>query len=189
MDEIKKGFYVHIAVEGLDKDHYQIGDVEPFLYETGTSDTAEFSATVASGAESGFKNIPVLEPDDSPPRLFWVEWGVKDGCRYQIKIPTGTDRLGLDEDKDVGFLTNEKSPYFDPDPRFGFWIVANFYPAINAKNYTPNTLTPKVWFQGKKYDIIKVTDQEVITKLKNYERGISPSIPFTRITIGGVRTD
>jgi len=184
--ELKSGHYVRISVfEGF----HRLGKEEPFDYETGTSDTAEFS-TVASGASSGYKNIAVLEPDDVPPHLFWALWGVKDGCKYKVKVPTGTDRLGVDEDKDVGFVTNEKSPYFDPNPDLGFWFVNNWYPAVEAMNPTPVTLTPKVWFRGRKWDIIPVTDPNVVEKLRNFDRGDlqRPYLVFTNITVGGVET-
>lgn len=186
-EDIREGYYVKVLTPALEGKFFRVGKEEGFDYETGTSDTAEFTA-VASGSESGFKNIDVLEPDEAPMHLFWVEWGLKDGCKYSIKIPTGTDRLGVDEDKDVGFVTNEKSPYYAPDPLYGFWLVADYYPAVNAENVTPFSLTPKVWFRGKKWDVDEVTEADMIIKLQNYEKGITPSIPFTKITIGGIKS-
>jgi len=184
-EELLEGHYVRVLTSALAGKFFRVGKREPFTYETGKSDTAEFTS-VESGEESGFKNIDVLEPDVSPRHLFWVEWGVKDGGRYYLKIPTGTDRLGTDEDKDVGFITNEKSPYYAPDPRYGFWLVSDFYPAINMVNDTPVALTPRVWFTGIKWDLEEVTDPDVLQKLRNYEKGVQPSIPFTQVTIGGV---
>lgn len=185
--DLKEGYYVNVLTPALKEKFFRVGKKEGFTYETGTSDTAEFAA-VASGSESGFKNIDVLEPDDAPRHLFYVEWGVKDGCKYELKIPTGTNRLGVDEDKDVGFVTNEKSPYYAPDNTYSFWLVNDYYPAINAINITPNSLTPKAWFKGKKWDLEEVKEPDIITKLKNYEKGITPSIPFTKITVGGINT-
>jgi len=186
-EDIREGYYVKVLTPALEAKFFRVGKEEGFTYETGTSDTAEFSS-VASGSSSGFKNIDVLEPDDAPKHLFWVEWGVKDGCQYKIKIPTGTDRLGVDEDKDVGFITHEKSPYLAPNLRYGFWLVNDYYPAVDANNVTAFSLTPKVWFEGKKWDLDEVKEIDIITKLQNYEKGIAPGIPFTKITIGGIKT-
>jgi hypothetical protein len=185
-EDLREGYYVRVLTPALEGRFFRVGKSEPFTYETGTSDVAEFTE-VESGSESGFKNIDVLEPDDSPRHLFWVEWGVKDGAKYYIKIPTGTDRLGTDEDKDVGFVTNEKSPYYAPDPRYGFWLVHDYYPAVNAVNVTPFSLTPKVWFEGVKWDLEDVVEPDVLEKLRNFQRGVSPGIPFTEITIGGIK--
>ncbi len=184
-EELKEGWFIKILLPEYKDKFYQVEAKEPFNYETGRGDTAEFSA-VNPGNESGYKNISILEPDDRPKRLFYVKWGVKDGCEYHLKVPTGVDRLGTDKDKDVGVITNEKSPYYEMNPHYAFWLVSDYYPAINAKNVTSETLTPKVWFEGIKYDITEVTDSDTIEKLKNYEKGASPSIPFRKITVGGV---
>ncbi len=185
-EDIKEGFYVRVLTPALEKRFFRVGKAEPFTYETGTSDTAEFSS-VSSGSESGFKNIDVLEPDELPMHLFWVMPGVKSGGKYYVKIPTGTDRLGTDEDKDVGFLRNEKSPYYAPDPMFGFWLVSDYYPAINFVNDAPFSATPKVWFSGMKWDLEEVKDDAVLQRLRNFLTGVTPSIPFTEITIGGIK--
>lgn len=185
-EDIREGFYVRVLTPALENTFFKVGKTEPFYYETGTSDVAEF-ASVASGSESGFKNVDVLEPDEAPMHLFWVMWGVKDGCKYYIKIPTGTDRIGTDEDKDVGYVTNEKSPYYAPDPVYGFWLVSDYYPAVNAVNVTAFSLIPKVWFPGTKWDLEKVKEADIIAKLQNFQRGVTPSIPFTEITIGGIK--
>lgn len=186
-EDIREGYYVKVLTPALEGKFFRVGKEEGLTYETGTSDTAEFAA-VASGSESGFKNIDVLEPDDAPRHLFWIEWGVKDGCQYSMKVPTGTDRLGVDEDKDVGFITNEKSPYYDPERLYGFWLVSDYYPAVNANNVTPVSLTPKIWFKGKKWDLEEVKEIDILTKLQSYEKGVTPGIPFTKITVGGIKT-
>lgn len=195
-EDLREGFYVRVLTPALENKFFRIGKLEPFTYETNTSDTAEF-ASVASGSESGFKNIDVLEPDDTPRHLFWVEWGVKSGGYYQMKIPTGTDRLGTDEDKDVAKITNEKSPHYSPEPRYGFWLVADYYPSINFVNKrvlpsgtevgTGVEILPKVWFSGMKWDLEEVEEKDILEKLKNFQKGVTPSIPFSEVTISGVK--
>jgi hypothetical protein len=184
LETLKVGYYVELIAEGKKSEgHFKVTGKEPFKYTTGDEATAVFS-TVADAGESGFKNIELLEPSSKPRHLFQVLWGVKDGCTYYIKIATGTDRLGVDEDRDIGYIDNEMSPYYDPDPLYKFWLIENWYPSINAKNSTGGTVTPKVWFKGMKYDIEKVPEGAVLTKLK----AEPPQIPCKQITLGGVRT-
>lgn len=172
---IKQGYFVKIG-----EYFYKVSAIEPFQYETGEESTAHFSS-VADGSESGYKNITTLEPDDKPRRLFQVWMGVKNGMTYYFKVPTGTNRFGVDEDKDIGFIDNNISPFDDPNELFEMWLVNEYYPAINAKNATGVTLTPKVYFRGMKYDIDEV-DEETKMKL------INGTINYREITIGGVRT-
>lgn len=155
---LKEGYYVTLS--NRPEKIYKVTAVEPFEFETGDQTDTIFSS-VASGAESGFQPIDELEPDDKPAHLFQVLWGVKSSGRYYIKIPTGTNRFGIDTDYDIGYITNEKSPYHSPNPLYLFWTVHDFYPAINFSNTTLRAITPKVWFKGMKYSIEEVKGAEL----------------------------
>lgn len=180
--DLKIGYYVRIT--GIDKELesklFKIAREESLRYITGDeAGTAYFSA-VASGSNSGYQNIEVLEPSKAPRHLAKIRWGVKTGGKYFLKLPTGTDRLGTDRDKDIGYITNEISPWVDPDPDWEFWLLNDYFPAINFVNNTLFTVTPQVFFQGVKYDIEEVTGPE--------KADIEGSKRFTIINIGGVKT-
>ena len=162
--------------------YYRIIRREPFDYETGEEDTAIFS-TVASGSESGFKNVSALEPDNKPLHLYQALWGVKDmgDIKYYVKIPAGQNRFGVDTDKEIGFINADKSPFFDPNPLYQFYLINEWYPSINCKNNSPVTITPKVWFRGMKYDIEKITDAGTIRQLD------AGQMAHRRIFFGGVK--
>ena len=176
---LKEGHLVWID-DPLNK-FYTIVRREPFDYVTGEEDTAIF-ATVAPGAESGFKNIETLDPDKTPLHLFQVRMGFRDtgDIKYYIKIPSGQNRFGVDEDKEIGFLNAEKSPYYDPNPDFQFYLIDGWYPTINCVNGSPCTIMPKVWFRGMKYDI-ELADEATIAAIK------AGKIPHRKIFFGGVK--
>lgn len=186
MESLEIGHFLGFAGDTVPKDYanrfFRITGLEPIIYETGRTDTAEFSS-VASGSNSGFKNIEVLEPNKD--HLFALDWGVQDGCRYYIKIPTGNDRLGLDEDMDVGFVTAEVSSWLDPDPQYGFWLLKELYPAISAYNDAPRAVTPKIWFKGVKFQIETITDESLLARLRGYKEGKGGQ-PFYTVIMGGV---
>ena len=186
-DFLKEGHYLHLVVDAAEQGYWQVVQKEAFNYETGRSDTAEFT-TVAVGAASDYKNIGVLEPDQTPAHLFQVRMGVLDGFHYYVKIPTGTDRLGVDADKNVGFIDNEKSPAYEPDESYEFWLIHNYYPSINAKSEYPHYASgvPKVFFSGMKYAIKEVKDATILTALKNFEAGLPGGILVRRCNIGGL---
>lgn len=182
--ELKEGLYLQFAgdyvPEGYQGRHYQIQGVEGFEY------THTFAAAVASGSASGFENIEQLEPDDRPFHLLFVQWGIKDGLSYQLKLPTGTNRLGIDKDKDVARLDNRMNPYYAPEERYAFYLIHDQYPAINAINATPASVTPVIYFTGEKFDLLEVTDSEILTRLKDFETRKTPYIPSQKISLGGV---
>lgn len=177
---LKIGFFIHIG-KPLNT-FYQITAREPFDYETGEETTAYFSA-VSAGGESGFKNIELLEPDKTPLHLLQAYMGVTDTLmKVYVKIDTGTNRWGVDDDKDVGFVDGKRSPPFDMNPQFVLWLINDFFPAINVKNVSPVSLTPKIFFTGMKYDITEVKDPTLLGELNTGKR------PCRRIVIGGLQT-
>lgn len=184
MDEeqfLKIGHVVHID-EPVSK-YFKVASREPFDFETGEEDTLLFS-TVASGAESGFKEIENLEPDENPLHLFEVLWGVADvgDIKYRIKYPSGVSRIGTDDDKDIGFINFDKSPHIDPDPCYKFYTYPDHFPAINCENGSAVTITPKIYFRGMKYQIDEIKDTETLNRIK------AGAIPFRRIVLGGLKT-
>lgn len=166
---VKAGYIVKI----FDR-FYKVKTCEPFQYETGREQSAFFSS-IAAGATSGFKNITELEPDDKPvPHLFYVTMGVKDGMEYKVKIPTGSSRFGSDVSKDIGFLNNTISPHHAHNEMFGFYLIKNYYPSIEASNVTSVAFTPQLFFRGFKY---------ALELLQGPPMG---NVPVKEITIDGV---
>ena len=177
---LKEGHIVWID-DPLQK-FYRIVRREPFDYVTGEEDTAVFT-TVAPGAESKFKSIEALEPDDKPLHLFQVLWGVQHtgDIKYYIKIPSGQNRFGVDTDKEIGFVNAEKSPYYDPNAQFQFYLISEWKPTVNCVNNSPVTITPKIWFTGMKYDIEPITDAATLAAIKAGRQ------PHRQIFFGGIK--
>ena len=176
--EIKPGFYVTLtgdqAVEGK---MYLVSNKEGSDYETGrTTGTVEFS-TVASGSKTGFKNIDRLEPDKG--QVTWYDWYVRDGAEYQMKLKAGTIRFGPQQEPNVGFIDNEKSGPTDPNEKYSFWLFEDWFPSIEANNKTPYTMTPKVFFEGFKFDVQQITDPAEVDRIKASGR-------YSILVLGGV---
>lgn len=177
---LKVGHIVHLIINGKEQFH-RIMRREPFDFETGEEDSAIFS-TVASGSTSGFKNIEQIEPDTDPFHLFQVVMGFRDAgdVKYYVKMPAGQNRFGTDDDKEIGFLNADKSPSYDPNPDFTVYLINGWYPAIDCRNNSPVTITPKVYFKGMKYNTAVITDP---TTIKNLQNG---AVPYREIIFGGV---
>ena len=190
VNEIREGHYVKLVgsstPEELKPKFFKVGAVEALDFKTGDQVETLFES-VASGGESSFVNISTLDPARDPRHMFFIIPGFKDGCRYQIKIPNGSDRMGVDSTRDIARLDNIKSPYYEPNPHYGFYTIKDIFPAIKAHNDTPVALTPEVVFVGEKYDLEDVTNPDLVNKLKNFELGITPYVPFKPITLGGVK--
>lgn len=191
MEELQIGNFVlfvgsHVP-DGFKNKFYQVINMEPIAYVTGDASTAEFSS-VASGGQSGFKNIEILEPDDDPMHLYGLDWGVEDAMKYYMRIPTGTSRMGLDEDEDIGYVTGDLSHRLSPNPQYGFWVVHDMYPSFEAVNPTLQAHTPKIWFYGMKFHLKLLNETEysdTINRLMSFAKGLGGT-PFKSVILGGL---
>lgn len=174
-DYFKNRYYVKFQLTGSEKERYwKIKEREPIRYDT--SQGSEFSS-IASGASSGDIEIPNLEPAEN--ELYYIIPSFKDGCEYRVRIPSGTDRFGIAKKTDSGILRNRDSPYFLPNPQWGFFVAIKTRFQVNATNNTPEAVTPQVYFEGMKYRVEEVTDEDTIKKLE------SGTIKSTEIQLGG----
>ena len=172
MNPLKVGYLVTFVgawaeSKGYTDRFFRILRKERLIYITGEGDTTEFTA-VATGAESGFKDIEALEPDTN--QLYQLRPGVKDGCKYHAKL-TGKDRYGPRLDGDMAYFTNQDSFWTAPSEDLEFFLVKDMFPSYNAKNATGSTITPKIYFRGFQWDIEEVSKAE----------------PYSIVTLGGIK--
>lgn len=176
--ELKEGYLVTFVgawAESkalLDK-FFRILRKERLIYITGEGDKTEFTA-VATGAESGWKDIEALQPATN--ELYQLRPGVKDGCKYHEKL-TGKERHGPALDVDMAYFCNQDSLWADPSEEFEFFLVHEMYPSYNAVNATGSTVTPKIWFKGWRWDIEQATE---------FTKDRKPP-EFATITLGGIK--
>jgi len=171
---LKEGYIIKLG-----DNFFKVIGSEPFNYKTNDSTTDEFTV-ISTAASSGFKDITNLEPSEVPMRLYQVRVGIQDGCAYYFKIPTGTNRWGVDEDKDVGYIDNIKSPYFEANDIYEFFLIHDYYPSVNASNAVGISVIPCVYFEGMKYDIERLSSNDA-------QRLRSEGKPYKEIILGGVK--
>jgi len=170
--ELKVGYLVTFVgswaeSKGYTDKFFRLLRKERLIYITGEGDTTEFTA-VATGAESGFKDIEALEPDKN--QLYQLRPGVRDGCQYFAKL-TGTERYGPRLDTDSAYFTNQDSFWTAPSEDLEFFLLKDMFPTYNAKNATGATITPKIYFSGWKWDYEEVPKAE----------------PYSIVTLGGLK--
>ena len=182
---LQPGWVVYVDARDM---FYVIGSSEGLKYITNSGNDTEFSS-LSTAATSSQVSVDALEPDDAPDHLVQLCWGVQDGMQYKVQVPTGISRLGPDQDITSTYVTVNDSDRWDPNYKLTeMWLVRYKFPGFTVYNATPVSLTPRVWFFGRKYDIRPVTNAGTLQQLRNALAGAGPSpFPFKRITIGGVK--
>ena len=84
--------------------------------------------------------------------------GFEDGLKYYVQYQMGTERHGVDKQKESGYLTSAISPRIAMNEDYAFWIMTNDTIAMKADNATGYTKTPiiarKTVNMGKIYIVI-----------------------------------
>ncbi len=124
-------------------------------------DNEEFVA-VAAAANSGWIDLVNLDPKENPAHLYQVHLGFENGGDYYIKFPTGTNIHGVNEAKNVAYLTALRSPAIFPNDDYEYWLLHSDYPAINMVNNMAYEITPKVYASGYKYLFRKANGGELL---------------------------
>lgn len=157
----------------------QIERDEALIANSTDLDLEDPFAATASGARSGCKDHDKLEPRESPAELYQVRLGVEDGMDYYAKIPSGTERYGVYEKKAIGKITALTSSRLAMNEDYEFWLQHGLFPSFEADNVTPYSMTPNIYFEGRKYNVRKVTE----TEKSALQEG---RLPYRVIVLGGV---
>jgi len=121
-------------------------------------------SSLAAGETSSKVEIEDLKPDKNQIYIFTV--GIKQkGIRAIFYQPSSESRFGVKGAPDAE-ITYDVSPAENPNPAITFVTTPIRTIAVVFKNESDVTLTPKLVFYGMKYTVEKVTDPEVIEKLK-----------------------
>lgn len=177
---LKIGWFIFIPDYERGSGYAIVTHKEPLIYET-TSD--EFAAAVAAAANSGFVDIENLEPRQNPPELYDLLLGFDDGLDYFLKYPAGVDRFNPYKRSEAAYLNAAMTHRYAMNERFRIWMVYGDTISIRANNNTNYSRTPKVFFEGMKYNIEPLTKDDPRVSELNAGR-----LPFKPIPRGGLKT-
>jgi len=183
---LQTGYYIRIYNEDTKTyDYYWISHEENlvnYIFGQTAVDGVSFGS-VSPGEETGFIEIADMEPSEN--HLYQVLIGVRTRCQFSVEIPSGISLWGTDQRKrptasyrEIAIITQDDSPFISPSWKTELFLLKNFYPWMNAYNPTDITLKPEVRFVGKMFQIEKVTNPDLLERLRRRE------IPSRPIPLG-----
>jgi len=177
---LKIGWFIFIPDYERGSGYAIVTHKEPLVYET----TAfEFAAAVAAGANSGFIDIERLEPRGSPPELYDLLLGFDDGLNYFLKYPAGVDRYNPNKRSEVASLNAAMTHRYAMNDQYRLWLLNSDTISIRANNNTAYARTPRVYFEGMKYNIEPL--EKADARVAELNAG---KMPFKPIPRGGLKT-
>ena len=160
--ELRNGDFLEVIFIGGTKQYFQIRKLDDVFYK----DTHD---SLASGSTESYTNIVNLDPPiDQLYCFFSVE--IDGNVRLQLKHPAATNRWGTNRSPEGGYLFDLSSPVTS-NRNIELWCSHAYPPSIQLINNTNVAIIPILWWIGKRFSVINVTQ--------------TPS-QYTRVQVGGV---
>jgi len=118
---------------------------------------------VGPNTESGYTSIDEVSPEVG--QIYGFLIGVKGPGKVHVKQPSAVAKWGSKVTPTV-YISEEESPYLDPQPGTFCVTVKDRTININVKNELPQTTTTIVRFIGYKYQVEMITNPESKKKLE-----------------------
>jgi hypothetical protein len=147
--ELRNGDFLNVLFIGGQRKYYQIIRVDDIFYH-------DEHTALASGGTEAFTNINALDP---PIDMFHYFYNIMicGNVQLSLKLPASTNRWGTNRSPAGGILNDTLSP-MTTGKFIELWCSENYPPAIQLINSTNVTITPVLWWIGKRFSIREVKD-------------------------------
>jgi len=130
-------------------------------------------SSLSAGSTESYAEVTELDPPLG--QLYWI---YRISSRHNVKIylkqPAATNRWGTNTAPEGGMLTDLTGPIIpviDESKNCSIWIAKNYPPCVQLVNDTDVTITPVLWWIGKRFSVQELP---------------KPPAIFTIVKIGGI---
>lgn len=154
-EELEVGDNLEVVYVGGQRKYYTITGVDEIFYRD------EHSA-ISAGATQSYSEISDLNPPVG--QLYYIS-RIETDCNVKIylKQPAATNRWGTNKAPEGGMLTSDSAPIL-AGREIGIWIAEDYPPAVQLKNDTNVSITPVLWWIGKRFAVKELTEKPPIYK-------------------------
>lgn len=150
-----------------------IGGASKFFQITGMDDILyrDIHDDLATDSTESFTAVTALNPPID--QIYWIfEIEVDGNISLFIKQPAATNRWGTNTSPQGGFIFDLFSPPID------MWIAEDYPPNTQIVNSTNVTITPVLWWIGKRFAIREIVQDDA--------RRLAETKEYTTVKIGGL---
>jgi len=143
-EELEVGDNLEVVFIGGQRKYYTITGVDDIFYRD------EHSALSAGSTES-YTEISELDPPTG--QLYWIgRIETESNVKIYIKQPAATNRWGTNKAPEGGMLISDSTPIL-AGRKISLWIAENYPPSVQLKNDTNITITPVLYWIGKRFAV------------------------------------
>jgi hypothetical protein len=143
-----------------------IGGEEKFFTVTAIDDIfyRDAHSALSAGATESYAEVSDLDPPTG--QLYWIG-RVETECNVKIylKQPAATNRWGTNKAPEGGLLFANAAPIL-AGRQIDIWIAEDYPPNVQLINDTNVSITPVLWWIGKRFAVKETTRPPVFTTIR-----------------------
>jgi len=156
-EELEVGDNLEAIFIGGEKKYYSITAIDDIFYRDAHS-------ALAAGSTESYSEISNLDPPTG--QLYWIG-KIETECNIQIQLkqPAATNRWGTNKAPEGGSLASDSAPILTGRP-INLWIAEDYPPSVQIKNNTNVSITPVLWWIGKRFAIKEISKPSIYKTIK-----------------------
>lgn len=157
-EELRIGDNIEVISAGGISNFWKITGIDPIYYK-------DTHSALAAGATETYAEISNLDPPDN--QFYWIgRIETMSNLRIQLKQPASINRLGTNKSPEGGFLNDLVVTIGDSDRGVDLWISKNFPPNAQLVNNTNVSITPALWWIGKRFSVMSIIKPQIYTTVR-----------------------
>jgi len=156
-EELRIGDNLKVVLVGGEVKYYTITAIDDIFYRDAHS-------SLAAGATETYAEISDLDPPTG--QIYWLG-RIETECNIKIylKQPAATNRWGTNKAPEGGLLFANTAPILEGRP-VSLWIAQDYPPNVQIVNDTNVTITPILWWIGKRFAVKEIPKPAVYTTVR-----------------------
>ena len=159
MKELRIGDNLQVILIGGETKYYQITGTDDIFYKDTHSALASGATEAYTAVGSGALNPPVNQ-------IYCItNIETESNVQIYLKQPAATNRWGTNNSPAGGLLNIDQTQIMAGRP-ISLWFMQNYDPNVQLVNNTNVSITPVLWWIGKRYTIKDIPKPSVYTIAK-----------------------
>lgn len=151
-EDLEIGDNLKVVYPGGEVKFFTITSVDEIFYR-------DEHSSLSPGTTESYADVSNLDPPTG--QLYWIG-KIETDCNVKIyvKQPAATNRFGTNKSPEGGVLSDQAFQILE-GRKVSMWIAENYPPNVQIKNDTGTSITPVIWWIGKRFGVVEIKQPSV----------------------------
>jgi len=155
--DLRIGDNLRVIYIGGQEKYFTITAIDDIFYR-------DVHSALAAGATESYAEVSELDP---PTGQLYYFYKIETECNVKVyvKQPAATNRLGTNKSPEGGFIIDKMGLPVN-GREIDMWVAEDYPPNVQIVNDTGTTITPVLWWIGKRFAVKEIPKPAVFTTVR-----------------------